>query len=93
MRCKEVSKIQVFYAGDNHYEMREGSRTHTLMLDKTTCDCKVWDKSSIPCVYSIAATQVDRSEIENYVHWYYSKEAWARAYAGIIYPISDSRFC
>ena len=91
MRCKEASMIQVFYAGYNHYEMREESRTYTLVLDKRICDYKVWDKSGISCVYAIATIQVEHGEIKKYVHGYYNKEAWAGAYAGIIYPISDSR--
>ena len=42
--------------------MREESGTYTLVLDKKTCDCKVWDKSSIPCVHAIAVIQVEHGK-------------------------------
>ena len=43
-------------------------------------------------MHAIAAIQVEHDEKEKYVHGYYSKEVWVRAYAGIIYLIPDSRF-
>ena len=67
--------MTVYYAGDSHYEVREKLGTYTLVLNKGTCDCKVWDMSGIPYVHACTAFHVEHGSVERFVHYYYSKKA------------------
>ena len=63
-RCAKVSKMTIYYAGDSHYEVRKKRGSYTLVLNKETCDCKVWEMSQIPCVHGCAAIQLDHGKVE-----------------------------
>ena len=82
----------VYYAGDSHYELREKLGTYTLVLNRGTCDCKVWDMCEIPCVHACAVIQIEHGNVESFVHYYYNKEVWLKAYSEIIFPVPDSCF-
>ena len=84
--------MTICYAGDSHYKVREKLGTYTLVLNKGTCDCKVQDMSGILCMHVCAEIQMQHGNVESFVHYYYSKKAWAKAYSGIIFPIPDSLF-
>jgi len=67
-RLAKASKMAIYYVRDSHYEVKEKLGSYTLVLNKRTCNCKVWDMSWISCVHVCVAIQVDHGKIENYLH-------------------------
>ncbi|KAI9198683.1 hypothetical protein LWI28_020536 [Acer negundo] len=49
--------------------------------------------SGLPCMHVIAVFMYRREFAQDYVHWYYSKEAMKMTYAGTINPIPDESRC
>ncbi|PKI60111.1 hypothetical protein CRG98_019455 [Punica granatum] len=46
-----------------------------------------WDISGIPCKHAVACMMMNDSDLEKFVHFYYSKETWQRIYEPDIRPI------
>ena len=56
--------MAIYYVEDSHYEVREKLGTYTLVLNKGTCDCEVWDMSEISCVHACAAIEMEHDNVE-----------------------------
>ena len=74
-RSAKVRKMVVYHAGDSHYKVRKKLGTYTLVLNRGTYDCKVWDMSRIPCAHACASIQMEHDNLKCFVHCYYNKEA------------------
>jgi len=63
-RSAKARKMAIYYAGVNHYEVREKLGTYTLVLNRSTCDCKVWDMFGILCGHAYSAIQMKHDNVE-----------------------------
>lgn len=62
---------------------------YAVDLDAWTCSCKKWDLCDIPCSHTVATIKKKDFNLINNVHgWYKEKNAYVKAYAPIIHPMS-----
>ncbi|TXG60442.1 hypothetical protein EZV62_015015 [Acer yangbiense] len=59
------------------------------MLDTNEKEARKLQMSGLPCMHAIAVFMYRREFAQDYVHWYYSKEAMKLTYNGTINPIPD----
>ncbi|KAL2922604.1 GTPase-activating protein BEM3 [Bienertia sinuspersici] len=62
-------------------------------LEEKTCTCRKWNLTGIPCSHAIACIFFMHQEAETYVHPYYLRETYLRAYSTSIPPIEGDRHC
>ncbi|KAL2894817.1 Antiviral helicase SKI2 [Bienertia sinuspersici] len=60
-------------------------------LEDKTCTCRKWNLTGIPCSHAIACIFFMHQEAETYVHPYYLRETYLRAYSTSIPPIEGDR--
>ena len=56
-------------------------------LEDRSCSCYRWQLTGILCHYAYATIMESRGNAEEFVHAYYSKETYAKAYAPVIKPM------
>ncbi|EXB69091.1 hypothetical protein L484_017369 [Morus notabilis] len=61
---------------------------HALDLAARSCSCRKWDLNGIPCVHAVAAILYRNEDPIDYTNAFYKKDAWSRAYAEIVNPIT-----
>ncbi|XP_062103889.1 uncharacterized protein LOC133815010 [Humulus lupulus] len=64
---------------------REGKFTVDLMAQ--TCTCRRFELNGIPCAHAVASIWVRRLNVIDYVHDYYKKDAFVKAYKGVVEPM------
>ncbi|XP_074323468.1 uncharacterized protein LOC141660384 [Apium graveolens] len=60
--------------GEKKFQVKSGTRSVTVDLEKGTCDCRMYDLTGIPCQHAIAAIHSRRQEPQAYVSEYYKRE-------------------
>ncbi|XP_048445240.1 uncharacterized protein LOC108867121 [Pyrus x bretschneideri] len=89
----EKSKVENTYcipkmAGDKEYLVQHISgRQFVVKLKESTCSCRRWDLSGIPCSHAIACIFARDEIVYTYVHDCYEKEAYLNSYDPMIHPI------
>ncbi|KAK4840231.1 hypothetical protein QYF36_003164 [Acer negundo] len=87
----EVRKLQVIHGrGEYHETMDSRNKPWLVNIGEKTCDCGEWKISGCPCKHALAVLTYNRQHTHDFVHWYYSKEAFQAAYSGVINPIPDA---
>ena len=81
--------IDVIFAGDNEYELKEETKIFIVNLVDKTCECKAWQISGIPCKHAVACIQRNRLDIASFIHPSLSKTMYLKTYGGMIHPIPD----
>ncbi|XP_031124421.1 uncharacterized protein LOC116027130 isoform X2 [Ipomoea triloba] len=59
-------------------------------LTTSSCSCRRWDLTGIPCVHAISAIFENGQDPIEYTNWFYSVEAYLKSYEPAIMPISSS---
>ncbi|XP_028070557.1 uncharacterized protein LOC114273018 [Camellia sinensis] len=59
-------------------------------LGDSTCSCRKWDLTGIPCCHAISAIYDKHEQPEDYVAHWYKKETYLASYKPMIYPINGS---
>ena len=86
-KCREC---KVEFAGGYVYEVSDGNGVrHIVHLGEMSCVCRQWELSGIPCIHALAAICYSRQPVEEFVHPYFTKEAYLRAHTNMIHPILD----
>ncbi|KAI9187308.1 hypothetical protein LWI28_026648 [Acer negundo] len=87
----EARKLQVIHGrGEYHETMDSRNKPWLVNIGEKTCDCGEWQISGCPCKHALAVLTYNRQHAHDFVHWYYSKEAFQAAYSGAINPIPDA---
>jgi len=87
---KEARKLQVIHGRGEWYEtVNKYGKKFLVSVADGTCDCGMWQMSGLSCMHAIAVFMYRREFAQDYVHWYYSKEAMKMTYDGTINPIPD----
>ncbi|KAH7836526.1 hypothetical protein Vadar_002444 [Vaccinium darrowii] len=101
VECKEswgffLSNLQTIIGSSNYIkpwtimsDQQKGLEKLVTELISEASHRKQWEISGIPCKHAMAAITYGRKNVEDYVHPYFSKEMYLRAYAGMIHPILD----
>ncbi|KAK3169101.1 hypothetical protein Dsin_000132 [Dipteronia sinensis] len=88
---KEARKLQFIHGmGEFHETMDNFYKTWLFNIGEKTCDCSEWQISGCPCMHAMIVMAYNRQHAHDFVHWYYSKEAFQNAYIGAINPIPDA---
>ncbi|XP_043710399.1 uncharacterized protein LOC122659342 [Telopea speciosissima] len=77
------------FAGENQYEVTDGSTRFTVNLSTQHCDCGVWRISGIPYKHAAACIREQRREPEDFCDFYYSVDKLQLAYREIILSMPD----
>ncbi|KAK1411785.1 hypothetical protein QVD17_32525 [Tagetes erecta] len=64
----------------------------TVDLVKRTCTCRKWDLTGIPCYHVCAVTGFLHKPVEDFVHFYYTKEMYMKSYEFSIPPLPSERY-
>ncbi|KAI9191185.1 hypothetical protein LWI28_004786 [Acer negundo] len=87
---KEEKKLQVSHGRGDWYEaVDKYGKKFLVSVADVMCDCGMWQISVLPCMHAIAVFMYRKEFAQDYVHWYYSKEALKMTYNGTINPIPD----
>ncbi|KAK8954634.1 hypothetical protein KSP39_PZI002501 [Platanthera zijinensis] len=63
----------------------------TVDLSSYSCSCRRWDLTGIPCVHATACIFYRREKVEDYMHHWYKKEIFMRAYEHLLNPIKSQK--
>ncbi|KAL2925707.1 AT-hook motif nuclear-localized protein 27 [Bienertia sinuspersici] len=88
---EEASKCDVLPSTATLFQVNHYLDSMTVNLEEKTCTCRKWDLTGIPCCHAIAAIYFCHREAEEYVHDYYKKETYLKAYSGSIPPVEGER--
>ncbi|XP_062006062.1 uncharacterized protein LOC133723261 [Rosa rugosa] len=61
---------------------------HSVSLDTRTCTCKRWDISGVSCGNAVAAIHSKGLRPDDFVHEYFTKNTYMKAYEPILFPIA-----
>lgn len=72
--------------------VKSGTRAVTVDLEMKTCDCRVWDLTSIPCAHAIAAIHDRRQNSVTYLSDYYKREKYLASYGHGLEAIKSDEY-
>lgn len=93
-KLKDQSRICIgSHAGGGRFEVRDmfGGR-YAVNICEMTCSCRSWNLTGIPCIHGVCAIAGSGRDPEAYVHKYYSKEMFRKAYQNILEPVKSPPF-
>ncbi|PRQ51325.1 putative Zinc finger, SWIM-type [Rosa chinensis] len=61
---------------------------HSVSLEVRTCTCKRWNISRVPCGHAMAAIHSKGLRLDDFVHEYFTKDTYMKAYDPIMFPIA-----
>ncbi|XP_021723896.1 uncharacterized protein LOC110691282 [Chenopodium quinoa] len=80
-RISYVSKNCIIQAArDDTYKVQLKDDQVLVDLGNGTCSCNHWQLTGIPCVHAFACIMDQRSDVEQYVHPYYTMTSYRAAY-------------
>jgi zinc finger SWIM domain-containing protein 3 len=94
-KSRNVGKFRINRGGDSCAEVSgmdsEGKPwRHAVELDRQECTCREWQLTGKPCMHAIAfICSLRGSNLEDYVHEYFSIAKFRVAYEGVIRPMTD----
>ncbi|KAH9700194.1 SWIM-type domain-containing protein [Citrus sinensis] len=71
--------------------MLEEIRKFVVKLEDRTCDCGYWEIAGLPCSHAMACISYARHEIEEYIPFCFTKQAYINTYSVMFSPIPDER--
>ena len=85
---KESGKFITYMTGDGRFEVDDAwGMRRVVDLHQRSCSCFKWDLTGIPCEHSIACIYKMRGLPEDYVHFYYKRETFLKAYEPNMLPL------
>ncbi|KAH9780252.1 SWIM-type domain-containing protein [Citrus sinensis] len=69
--------------------MLEEIRKFVVKLEDKTCDCGYWEIVGLPCSHAMACIGYARHEIEEYIPFCFTKQAYINTYSVMFSPIPD----
>lgn len=78
--------------GEISFEVTLRPQRFVVHLHDRKCTCRLWDLTGVPCVHACATIKAIKGRPEDYVHEYFTRECFFRAYDNEITPMSSSEF-
>ena len=82
----------VIPAGGNVFEVRSGSQSFTIDEPKTTCTCRMWQLSGIPCVHATKVILYINKTLESYVPDWFKTDMYHQTYSNYMKPVDGIDF-
>ncbi|GAB2230256.1 hypothetical protein Droror1_Dr00014514 [Drosera rotundifolia] len=77
------------FAGNNLWEVEEYGSQYVVDVTERSCTCGMWDISGISCKHAISCLEMDRAQLQFFVHPYYQKKAYLDTYSFTIHLMSS----
>ncbi|KAJ3697435.1 hypothetical protein LUZ61_001140 [Rhynchospora tenuis] len=88
-RWKEESiKFRAIWNGATQYQVTGFEGQFVVNIAKSSCDCRKWDLTGIPCEHACASMRVNGLAPEDFVDNCYKVETFLKIYSESINPIS-----
>lgn len=92
-RKKNLKWCQPMSNGRGIYEVDHGKNKYVVHVrDKTSCSCREYDVSGIPCCHIMCALFAECKEIKLpesvFLDWF-SLEKWKLCYSSLMFPVND----
>ncbi|XP_058202873.1 uncharacterized protein LOC131317332 [Rhododendron vialii] len=87
----ESSTCYATWFGDLQFQVKVGGRDgkqYTVHLNHRSCTCRRWNLTGLPCPYAMAAIQERNLDTQAFIHGFYSKGSYLKAYEPLINPIN-----
>lgn len=75
------------YAGNNLWEVKEYGSQFVVDVGNRGYTCRMWDINGIPWQPAVSCLELDRSQLEFFVHPFYQRKAYLDSYSFIINPM------
>lgn len=83
----EAKNCKMVQSRLGEWEVEFNEDRFVVDLNGKSCSCYKWDLSGIPCVHAYACIMKRRLLPDDYIHPYYSKDMYVKAYAPYIKPM------
>nr|GMD22553.1 uncharacterized protein LOC109177148 [Ipomoea batatas] len=80
----------IAYKSNDEWWEVEDDDLKLFRVHQTSCSCRRWDLTDIPCVHAIFAIFENGQDPIKYTNWFYLVEAYLKSYEPAILPISSS---
>ncbi|CAH9098046.1 unnamed protein product [Cuscuta europaea] len=80
---------KIIFNGDDGYEVKCGSCQYKVRLHASTCSCRAWDLSGIPCPHVVYAISYKGDDAEQYVDHCNFKQVYQRIYSYHLQPMNE----
>lgn len=80
-RIEHSRKWRASWDGESKYQVKFNTRFVTVDLDRSSCDCRVFDLTGIPCPHALAAIYNRRHQPIDYVSEFYKKDKYLATYS------------
>lgn len=77
--------------GDEFVVLDKGTR-FIVKIGEMRCTCNEWQISGIPCRHACSAIGRVNERADKYVHKFFQKDLYLKAYDGVIHPMVDERY-
>ncbi|BAT89980.1 hypothetical protein VIGAN_06113200 [Vigna angularis var. angularis] len=81
------------WSGNKLFEVRHMSNSgdkFVVNIDDSSCTCRTWMITGIPCCHSLAAMKFLNIDGEQFIDPCYMKSTYEETYSSIIYPINGA---
>lgn len=79
-------------SNDRFYQVKEpAGGQYTVDLLESTCGCRQWDVSGIPCVHALRAIGAQDYSVEDFVHRCYKVDTYKDVYSTAVMPINGRK--
>ena len=90
---KELSmRCNLFFNGDDAYEISEGDDRHNVFLARKQCTCRAWDLTGIPCQHAICALFHAQIDPVTQISRFYHKDTYLCSYRTKFQPVRGKGF-
>lgn len=69
--------------------MANNKKSYVVNSEDHTCDCGLWQISSLPCSHTMPCIAHLMATCEAYIVYCFTKEAYLKCYLSIIHPLPD----
>ncbi|XP_073134999.1 uncharacterized protein [Henckelia pumila] len=83
----ESRNLQVRKASGWSFEVVDGDKSFAVDLASTSCSCKYWQLTRLPCKHACAAIESKSLSIYDFCDKYFTIDLYRESYAGILNPI------
>lgn len=87
----EAVKYSPMKSDEMHYQITRLDNMHdqhSVDLLSSSCSCRKYDLTGIPCKHAVCAIWCKKEDPESYVHSYYMVETYRKCYAMPIMPVN-----
>ncbi|WOL04811.1 hypothetical protein Cni_G13533 [Canna indica] len=79
------------HAGYKKFEVKHMDNNYVVDLEQNSCSCRMWELTDIPCPHVISSIHWLGEDPTEYVHEYFKKSTYLRAYEHLIQPLNGKK--